>query len=292
MKIRFCFTLVATFLVIFASTQLRAESSVWKVSGDNGNYFYLGGTVHLLSEQDHPLPDEFDKAYADTQHIWFETDIEAAQSPAFQAQMMTAMMLPPGQRLQDTLSEQTYARLATFMLSRGIPAEQFSPFSATGTGLVLVVMEYQRMGLQPQWGVETVMNNRAVSDGKRTSALETPEEQISFIANMSGGDDDKMIDYTLRDLERLPSYFGDLKQAWRTGNLKAMETAALSDLKKEFPRVHDTLIVNRNRNWMAKLPSLLDSKDIEFVLVGTLHLVGKEGLVQQLRGKGYTVKQL
>ena len=37
-------------------------SSVWKAQKD-GNTVYLGGTIHVLSKGDYPLPDAFDQAY-------------------------------------------------------------------------------------------------------------------------------------------------------------------------------------------------------------------------------------
>ena len=63
-------------------------------------------------------------------------------------------------------------------------------------------------------------------------------------------------------------------------------------MKSEFPVLYDTLITNRNNKWMADLLSLNNNDIIEFVLVGTLHINGKEGLLHQLRNAGYQINQL
>ena len=39
-----------------------ADTSVWKISKGN-RHIYMGGTVHVLSKADYPLPASFEKAY-------------------------------------------------------------------------------------------------------------------------------------------------------------------------------------------------------------------------------------
>ena len=50
----------------------------------------------------------------------------------------------------------------------------------------------------------------------------------------------------------------------------------------------DYLLINRNKEWMKQLPSII-SKQSNFIAVGALHLAGPDGLVAQLKKAGYTV---
>ena len=43
---------------------------------------------------------------------------------------------------------------------------------------------------------------------------------------------------------------------------------------------------------MPAVEGYFNTKEVEFVLVGAMHLVGKEGVLSQLEAKGYKVKQL
>ena len=63
-------------------------------------------------------------------------------------------------------------------------------------------------------------------------------------------------------------------------------------MRNDFPEMYHTLIVNRNNTWMRKILAFIDDSDIEFLLVGALHLNGKEGLLHQLRTQGFKVEQL
>ena len=62
MKIRILLKATVLVCVQIFSLNAIADTSVWKVSKAD-NYFYLGGTIHLLSKDDHPLPEEFAEAY-------------------------------------------------------------------------------------------------------------------------------------------------------------------------------------------------------------------------------------
>ena len=268
-----------------------ADTSVWKVSKGK-NYFYLGGTIHLLSASDHPLPEEFDKAYQDSSVIYFETDIGATQSPEFQMKLMTAMSYTDERTLSSELSSESYQKLKSFMDGRQLPIATFSKFQPWGVALMVSVMEFQRLGMAPHLGVDAHFNTLAKKDGKRTIGLETLEEQLSFLSSLANHDADEMVEYTLRDLKILPEMISMMKDSWRSGDLDAIaDHASVKQMRREFPEVYTALLVTRNNNWMKKLTTLTDDKDTEFVLVGAMHLSGKEGLLKQLRSRGFEVEK-
>ena len=104
---------------------------------------------------------------------------------------------------------------------------------------------------------------------------------------------DVIIRYTIEDMESLPKWILTMKQAWRSGDIQAFSSMKpVIEMQTQFPKVYDTLIVNRNNNWMKQIPSLLDNKQKEFILVGTLHLNDKIGLLNQLKDQGFKVEQL
>jgi uncharacterized protein YbaP (TraB family) len=81
-----------------------------------------------------------------------------------------------------------------------------------------------------------------------------------------------------------------LLAAWRTG-----DTAALADVLSEefdaFPELYRPLTEDRNRVWVGQLADLLDDRDDYLVVVGALHLVGRNSVVEMLQKRGYTVTQ-
>lgn len=283
-----CFSLI--FFALFCHANY-ADSSVWKIS-KNGKHAYIGGTVHMLTPEDHPLPVAFDTAYKNSEILYFETDVQKASSPEFAQQMLQALMLQNGQTLETSLKPETYAKLRAFVESRGGMAAQLNLFTPSGAAIMLTAMEYTRQGFRPDLGVDITYSQKAIKDQKTVGALESVEEQLSFLANMSAGKDNELIEYTLRDLENFPAYIGELKSAWRSGNLGKMENIAINELKSQFPDAYESLVVTRNNNWMKKIIPLFETEEIEFILVGALHLSGEQGLIAQLENLGFKVQQL
>lgn len=83
-------------------------------------------------------------------------------------------------------------------------------------------------------------------------------------------------------------------RAWRTGDVKAMESLVTQTLN-EYPEIrpiYDMLFYRRNRDMTARIEQFLQSRDTVFVVVGAAHLVGKEGIIELLKKKGYKTEQM
>ncbi|MNO06309.1 TraB family protein [compost metagenome] len=63
---------------------------------------------------------------------------------------------------------------------------------------------------------------------------------------------------------------------------------------KATPEYYQTTIKDRNIGMIEKIEGYLEdkSKETYFVVVGALHMVGKDGIVTRLKEKGYTVTRL
>ena len=276
-------------IICLICNSLFADTSVWKVSKDN-RHLYLGGTVHILSNTDYPLPAPFEKAYHLSHRIVLETDMQKLQSPEFQGVMLAQLSYGDGRTLKDVLSSQTYGKLARYCESRGIPITSVHGFKPGLLTSVLLLFELQRLGLAGD-GVDAFFNAKAIEDKKQLGKLETAEEQLHFLASMGEGEEDEMIEYTLRDIENLPKLMTGIKQNWRKGDMVNLEKLAIQPYIEEFPDTFEVLLNERNRNWMPKIERMLANPEVEFILVGALHLAGEQGLLAQLRQRGYKLEQ-
>ena len=114
-------------LLLIFSLPVNAGSSVWIIEKDASRLF-IGGTVHLLTASDYPLPAEFDKAYAESAKVVLETDMQKLNSPEFQATMMRELSYSDGRDLKQELNRETYAALEQFFTTRGIPMARIIGF--------------------------------------------------------------------------------------------------------------------------------------------------------------------
>jgi uncharacterized protein YbaP (TraB family) len=278
-------------LIISLSTSLSLQAaSVWKVS-DGKNTMYFGGTVHILKSEHLPLPIEYEKAYEASDKLVFETDIEGLQDAGFQQKLMAKMVLSDGSSLQTRLDEQTYSALKTYMDAQGLPIERFHTLKPSLVALTITVLEYQKNGFD-QEGVDRIFATKAKADKKGIEWLESVDEQIDFIVNLGGDDENAMISYTIDELDTLPKLLDDMLLAWRQGNRSKLDEILIKEMRTNSPKMYQDLIVKRNRNWMPKILAMLKDKPTEFVLVGAGHFAGKDSVFAMLEAQGYKVEKV
>ncbi|MFK7863517.1 MAG: TraB/GumN family protein [Pseudohongiellaceae bacterium] len=282
------FALVSVFTSAF--NLALADSSVWRVESD-GKTVFLGGTVHLLRTSDYPLPDEYASAYEQSEKLYFETDLNSMGEMAVQARLLKQLSYGDDRSLKTVLNDEAYTALAAYTDSVGLPLAMMEKFKPGMLVTTLQVMEFQRIGFTPQ-GVDAYFNTLAMGDGKPLGQLESIDDQIGFLSAMGEGNESEFILLSLRDIEGTADIMDDMIQAWRKGDNKALSELFVSDLLNESPEIYDSLLKQRNLNWMPQIEQMLDSPETEFVLVGAAHLVGPDGLLTLLKAKDYKVSRL
>jgi uncharacterized protein len=276
-------------LLLLAVNSVYADSSVWVVS-KGANKLYIGGTVHVLAQSDYPLPPEYDQAYLKSAQLVFETNIKDVADPKFQQQMLERMMYPRGETLRNKLSPRAYQGLVKYCGDKDIPFANLEHMKPQMVVLLLTSMALQRMGMVSA-GVDEYYYQRARKDHKPIQYFETPTQQLDYLVNMGKGHEDQLVLNTIRDLGDVKTMMGEMKSAWRTGDQEKFERVAIDPMKKDYPSLYQELLVKRNNAWLGYIENMLKTPKVEFILVGALHLVGQDGVLQQLQAKGYHVKQ-
>ncbi len=276
-------------LITLYATQGFAETSLWRIS-NGANVLFIGGTVHVLSKTDYPLPAAFDAAYKKSSKLVFETDIGAGQNPVFAQTMLQRMMFTDEQNLKGVLRPDVYAQLEKFAAARGVPMVMLEKMRPVMAVMTLTLMELQRLGMADT-GVDDYYHQRARTDKKIVGYLESNEQQLDFISNMAAGRENDFVLYSLKDLNNVEDIMQKLKAAWRSGDNDELAALSLASMRQDFPQIYQQLLVERNQNWFPLIESMLNDPGIEMILVGALHLVGKEGVLHALREKGYRIEQ-
>jgi uncharacterized protein YbaP (TraB family) len=289
MRLRWLHFLVGIFLG-FATFSAVAKGPLWQVSKGK-HHLFIGGTIHLLGQQDYPLPSEFDWAYTHSDLIVFEVDPESVNTPEAQQKFMAYALYTDGRNLQQLLDEDTYTALNNFMAVRGMSIDAFSTMKPGMLSVLLTVIELQRLGLAGE-GVDTFYSKRALVDGKPRRALETLDEQFTAMQSLGEGKESQVILHTLNEIDQLSVVMDKMKQAWRRGDNQALVDVAMAPWVEQFPSLYQALLVERNHRWLSRLDAFMRTSEVEYVLVGALHLVGPDGVLAMLRAKGYKVRAL
>lgn len=282
-----CFWFVGTTLTSISS---QAQTSVWRVS-DGDSDVYIAGTVHLLRQQDYPLPSAYEQAYIASERLFFETDIGALGDMGLQQRMLQQLTYQDGRTLSTVLDAESYAALTAYVDSIGLPMAMLQSFKPGLLISTLSVLEFQKLGFTPQ-GVDSYYFTRALGDGKVRGELETIDQQIAMLASMGEGYESEFVLYSVKDFSKIGQSIERIVQAWRAGDTVALSEEFIAPMLADTPVLYDSMLVQRNNNWMPQVEAMFDEDGTEFVLVGVAHLVGEHGLVEQLENKGYEVTQL
>jgi uncharacterized protein YbaP (TraB family) len=232
-----------------------------------------------------------DAAFTDSDLLVEEVDLAEMLDPMAQMNILTRGMLPSNQTLDKVLSAPTLALVRKATGDLGADASPLLRFKPWMLAIALQGMELMKAGFDPALGLDQHFYDQAKGAGKAVQGLETVEFQISRFDTMSMDQQDRMLAETLKELATETATVGKLGDAWKAGDVAAIERIALADLKSD-PVMYQRLLVERNKNWMPKIEALFARKGHAMVVVGAAHLVGADGLVAMLKAKGYAVEQL
>ena len=288
-----CFIVLTTASLGLAAQQTEethaSKSCLWVVETPSNRIFLLG-SLHVLKSDAYPLPAAMDRAYALSQKLVFETDLEAMMAPAIQAKMMELGVYPEGQDLFQNISEPTRINLEKKLKELSLPPAAFSRYKPWFLAVTLTTLELQRMGFNPLYGADIHFYNKAKADEKELGYLESIDYQLDLLGRMNARDQQSFLSQTLKDLDIAAQLAGDMVTAWQRGDADKLY-ALLFKSFEEHPGIEDRLLTRRNKDWIVKIEEMLGNPQNTMVVVGAGHLIGPRGLVQLLKQKGYQVKQ-
>lgn len=273
-----------------AEGQAPLRGCVWRAwkPGVEGSLF-LAGTIHILRAEDYPLAPAYEAAYRQADQVVLELPPGTGRSEVLARRMRERAALPHGRHLKDVISEDEWRRVEAWAASQGMPVSAFSGFHPWYVSLVIVAVEYARLGAGPDHGVDHYYELRAYEDGKPASGLETMEFQLDLFAEMTPQQELDMLEQTLSEVERVKEDFAEMLRAWKSGDLDALDELLYREAE-QYPELMDTFLKKRNQAWVPKLMKMTEGGKNVLVLVGAGHLGGKAGVLSLLRAQGCEIE--
>jgi len=260
---------------------------LWSVAGTR-NTVYLLGSVHLLGRDEFVWSSGIEQAYHDAESLVFEIDLDDLDPTEMQRLTLELGQLPAGRSLRDVLGADLYQALAQHAGEVGIELATLQRFRPWLAALAIVHAQLNALGMSQEAGVEQRFLDRALADRKPVLGLETPAEGLQALASLSSDRQREFVAYTLAEADSMATELEAMVQAWQQG-----DTAALAALLERgfdaFPDLYGPLTVTRNLRWVDVLDDLLERDDDYLVVVGALHLVGDDSLIDLLHARGFAI---
>ncbi|NCF13802.1 MAG: hypothetical protein GWP62_00745 [Gammaproteobacteria bacterium] len=291
---RLIHTICIALLCILASSSWADESghpvTMWQVDGKT-NSVYLLGSIHMLREQDHPLPSVIDSAYDDAEIIIMELDMDDMDPAYTQMAFNRAGVRTDGTTLRELMGDDAYSRAEEAAAAVDIPLDMLAQSEPWLAAMTVEIMLLYRIGFNPMLGVEMTMTSRAARDGKPIEGLETVDEQLAFLDGLPLDVQSEMLIQTLAEGAALGDSIDAFIDAWHFGDMTILESGLLDSIREQS-EFSEVLITGRNRRWADAIAGMLDDDQDYLVIVGALHLVGDEGVPALLAKRGLGIQQL
>ena len=266
---------------------------LWKVS-DADNSLYLLGSFHMLKPDDYPLSAEVDAAFDDAESLLFEIDPAAMTAPDTITKFQKASAYDDGRTLSQVLPATTRAKLEKLLTASGASISTFESAEPWAVSLGLVLGITQAMGFRSEDGLDRHFMARAEKSGKPVGGLESVDVQMAALDGTPHAEQIAGLDEFLSDPTRAVTEMRTLHASWRQGDLKTLNQKFRVEMAQKSPVSYKLVNVDRNDAWMSTLEQRLKAAgtDDTLAVVGTLHLLGDDGVVEKLRAKGYKVERV
>lgn len=268
----------------------------YKVEGKNlKKPSYLFGTHHLAPSSVLEKYPSLKKAMESTDAVVGEIDMTVPQMQ-MAMEMQQYMMAPADSTLQTLLSpaelDSLSVKFEPYAPMPGMGLQQLGMMRPMVLSTMVTMAEIQKSmpGFNPAEQLDSKFQAEYKEIGKKIIPLETAAQQAkllyTFIPISKQVDDFKDV---LNNPGELAEQCEALNAAYVAGDLDRL--LALTNSEDSNPAFMEALTTLRNRNWMEQLPEIMKAQPA-LIVVGALHLAGKDGLVNLLREAGYTVTPL
>lgn len=257
------------------------KSLLWRISG-NGlkEPAYLFGTCHLLCASDYFFPATIDTALHSCRELCLEMDIS---NQAETGKIMLGMRDTTGRKLRDYFTTPQYAGLETFFNdSIKMP---LSLFESMKPQALLGVIESYALGCGTDIkSYESDLVAKANAYQISVAGFENAAQMLTLLNQIPP-------DTVINSIVRMMHGQDELRRY----NCQIIQAYKGRDIDQVYQIVHESgalgasellLIDERNTQWIPAMVRKMQQHAV-FFAVGAGHLGGAQGLISQLRQKGY-----
>lgn len=280
-------------LLIVFSLSLEGKSLLYKVSSKISTVYILG-SIHLAKPELYPLDKEIIKAYENSEVLVLELDPSSIESmKTIEDSIIRLGRYPTGKSLETELTLKTYKRLEQYVYKTNVSLDILQQMRPWVVMLQLSMTEMIRLGYSPDLGIDQFFLKKAKKENKTVLELESAQAQMALLAKDDKEFQDKLLFYTLESMHEMEPMLNDMFINWKKGNAEAFDKIMSKPLDDDpsLIDIYDDIITKRNYTMTKRIEGFLKTHKDYFVVVGSGHVIGKEGIVALLKNRGYKVTQ-
>ena len=280
--------LITRAAVLFIAAWLAASSAfalpLWEITGTRNRVLLLG-SIHTLRPSDFPLDPAIAAAVDEADVVYMELDMDDMDPVATSATVAGLAVDPRGRPLPELLGTAAWNNAVEQGQKIGIDMSSLAPFEPWYAAVVITQLRLDQLGFDPSRGVESQIVVDAKKAGKEIRGLETLEGQLKALDTLSPGAQRTFLLLTLEEAATIGDEVDDMIAAWKAGDVPTLNHEML-DSVREQPEVYRSLILRRNEAFSRAIAALANDSQDYLVVIGTLHLVGEDSVLNMLARDG------
>lgn len=274
------FLTAVAFMMTIALFAQNKETFLWKVSG-NGlkKDSYVLGTLHMACGPDFKIEDKIKTALKTTDRVALELN---ASNPETVKVMQENVGPIPG--FFDGMAPEKKQLIDSVLTAKNLNPAMLDQFGPAVLLSILSMQAFECQNPQDMKAMELELLKLEEAAGKPVDELETADFQIKLMNEFFKAED--LYTY-LKDLDKMKAETKKLVSAYFNNEVTALEDL-LVKTSTFTPEKEEMMLTKRNKAWIEKMPEMMNN-NATFFAVGAAHLLGKNGVIQLLKDKGYTL---
>lgn len=272
-----------------AIAQKKYQGLLWKISG-NGleKPSYLYGTMHVSNKMAFYLGAPFYDALKSVDYVALELEPELWFDEVLGGDFLSATIgQNGGLSNMYQYGDEWNPYENSFKLDTGVGLKIKKLYQQSPEMInQLLFRLYDRSGnFEEDTWLDMYIYQTAKKFNKSTLGLETFRSSMEMLAKASQAVDETSEIRNLDFSERI-NLQNQLEPAYRNGDLDLLDSL---NKMMSTPSYNKYILTERNKTFIQSIDSIIYSKSI-FAAMGAAHLPGKDGCIEILRAKGFTVE--
>ncbi len=242
---------------------------------------WLCGVLHFGHEGMYPLPEPLERAFAEADEIFFETDMDVISGYAFSRRIHDMGTYGGEGSLKGELSGEVWEGVMEVARGLGYSEATVDNCRPWYCASMLTSSALQRAGFSSHLGIDGQLFRRASSEGRRIMAFETPDEQLALLSSLGAGDPDGLIAGAMAEIRDMERFSGGLYRLWRMGDWDGLEKLIRTGMRGDEDE-QARILLARNRKWTERLLEELAGGANVLAVIGAGHVIGENGICRML----------
>ena len=273
----------------------------YKISDKNNTTIYLLGSIHAADDTIYPLNDTIMNSFNDSDYLAVEVDTLSLQNNFdLSLKLAEKMMYNDSTTIKNHIGDELYNKMVNFLKEKKSYSSLYDNYKPVFFESLFENLIINDAMLKSESGIDMYFLSLASENNKKILEVESAEFQYNLLLNTPLELDKIMIEEYIDNYDLNVSQMKDLYELWKKGDKEQLENILINsesqnvteEEKKLMENYNQSLIIDRNYGMANVLENYFEKKQNVFCVVGLGHVIGDEGIINQLQKRGYDVVQL